>query len=45
MTHRLTAAILAESPLYGPTFTTSDGAHMEWTADMMTGESGYTQTN
>jgi hypothetical protein len=36
-------AILAELPVYGPAFTTSDGVAMEWVADMATGECGYAQ--
>jgi hypothetical protein len=38
-------AILAESPIYGEAFTTSDGALMEWYTDMATGLSGYCQIN
>jgi len=38
-------AILAETPIYGPAFTTSDGVAMEWVADMGTGDSGYAQVN
>lgn len=37
------AAILATRPYYGLRFTTSDGADMEWVADMATGLSGYCQ--
>lgn len=36
-------AILAETPAYGLTFTTSDGAAMEWVTDMGTGLSGYAE--